>query len=136
MLGYKLRIKPQHQKSFFDVDLNLGVKNVKYRATWLTDELNKGHSSNISYNHISLSLSYNYKIYKGLYVGAGVEPSLYFFYPDKRDFDVPVFVKIGYEFKKVDISVAYKKGLTEMLKDENVKGGKLNDLQTQMFISF
>lgn len=49
---------------------------------------------------------------------------------------MPLFVKAGYDFGGVDISVCYKKGLTEMLKDKNVKDGKINDLQVQMFIAF
>jgi hypothetical protein len=144
MLGYKFRIKPLNRKTFFDIDLIASTKRIDYSVSskpvgeqprdnfYIVDE-------DYTYNSASLALGYNYQTYKGLYVGAGIEP-LYCYQRmgtmTFNKFDMPVFVKIGYELKFIDISVSCKKGITDMLKDEYVKNGRINDLQIQMFIPF
>jgi hypothetical protein len=138
MLGYKFRIKPLNRKTFFDIDIAASIRNIEYEIILKQDTPYLIPQKANSYSSASLAFSYNYQTH-GLYVGAGVEPAYYYDAARKllnNEFDVPVFVKIGYELKFIDISVSYKKGVTGMLDDENVKNGRINDLQVQMFIPF
>jgi hypothetical protein len=142
MLGYKFRIKPLNRKTFFDIDITAGIKRIEYWTSLrpIEEQSNFYFIPNNYYtcSSASLAFSYNYQTH-GLYVGAGVEPTYYYDAARKllnNEFDVPVFVKIGYELKFIDISVSYKKGITSMLDDKDVKNGRINDLQVQMFIPF
>jgi hypothetical protein len=147
-LGYRFRLKMSNPKLFYDADLTLGLKKYSYIVHMLpTDKYETGTPVHrfpggfyYSY-HVSLALSCNYLLYKGLYAGAGIEPSFRYrteisVSPPVNRTDVPVFAKIGYDFRFIDISFAYKMGLTDMMRDKNLTSGRINDWQMQLFIPF
>ncbi len=153
-IGYKFRLKPQTKPFFYDLDLNLGIKKYNYHysnydgvefRSYSTDTLHNDSTKlisgagNIPVVYIALGASFNYKLYKGLYAGAGVEPTFYFdtATTPKWKFDIPAVVKIGYDLKYVDFAFAYKYGLLDMIgKSRTFDGGKLHEWQLQMFIPF
>lgn len=148
LLGYKFRIKPLNGKSFFDMDLTFGEKKTGYLIqpdlTELWESLQPGtkvsfiYGENRSYG-ISLALGYSYRLYRGLYVGAGIAPGYRYRTEGtrplfKNKFDAPLFVKAGYDFGFMDISFSYWMGMTNMLENDYIKGGKVNDWQMQLFV--
>jgi hypothetical protein len=144
LLGYKFRISPVNGKSFFDADLTFGEKKIRYLImpdweSWESGDFSV-YGENRSYS-ISLALSYGYRLHKGLYIGAGVEPAYRYrtegTYPlYKNRFDAPLFAKLGYDFGFIDLSFSYKMGMTKMHENDYMKGGKINDWQLQLFIPF
>ncbi|MDR0575088.1 MAG: hypothetical protein LBG96_13890 [Tannerella sp.] len=145
-LGYKLRIDNKAKPFFFDMDLSVGIKKYKYNYLALTEyDPENGDDESISsrYSFVrgnlnlftaSLNATFNYKIYKGLYAGAGIAPTLYLkgFYPD-----FPLTAKLGYDLKFVGVSAGYKYGLLNALKDNSdFSNGKTGEWQVQLYIPF
>jgi len=146
-LGYKFRIQPQNQYHFFDIDLYAGLKRFNYEYLYIVQEttddgqivfFHKGASSSSAYCYFAFNPSYNYKIYKNLHFGAGIEPTLY--YADgqgKWKFDIPPTLRVGYDFKYFDMAISYKMGLLNVMKSSrDFSSGNLNDIQLQVFIPF
>jgi len=146
-LGYKFRIQPKNLFHFFDIDLYAGLKGSNseylYRGQETTAEglqvyntIESGGSG--AYYYFALNPSYNYKLYKKLHIGAGIEPTLYFTNGEaKWKFDIPTTLRIGYDFKYFDMAISYKMGLLNPMKSSKYySSGNLNDIQLQMFIPF
>jgi len=151
-IGYKFRIQPQNRSHFFDMDIYAGLK--KFNSEYFYYGQETTNDGQIIYNSISsgaggtyyyfsFNPSYNYKIFKNLHLGAGIEPTLY--YVDgqgKWKFDIPPTLRIGYDFKYLDIAVGYKIGFLNVIKSNvsnrsnNFSSGNLNDIQLQLFIPF
>lgn len=86
---------------------------------------------------LSIRGTFNYILYKGLSIGAGVEPTWYF---DSgiNNFDTPLVGKAAYNLGKFEVGLSYKHGLMNALKgtNENIKSGKFRDVQLSVFIPF
>jgi hypothetical protein len=136
-LGYRFRIKPVNKKSFYDMDLAFGLKNF---VIGYTEIFGPGSSSFFQDDDVrfytSLALSYNYTVWKNLSIGAGIEPSYYLTAQNPNKFDVPLIGKLGYNFKFVEINLAYKYGFTDVLKSERLSSGKFRDWQITLYIPF
>ncbi|MDR1524675.1 MAG: hypothetical protein LBS79_05380 [Tannerella sp.] len=71
---------------------------------------------NARVSDISLSMAMNYKVYKEMYFGVGIEPiysnTLDFVNTGKTNsnqkFSIPVIYKIGADFNKADVSISNK----------------------------
>jgi hypothetical protein len=152
-IGYKFRIQPQNKSYFLDMDLYAGLKRFEYGFSHYGEEIredgfiifhNEGSHTSGTYYYFAINPTYNYKVYKNLYFGAGIEPTLYFtgIDKDKWRFDIPPTLQIGYDFKYLGIAVGYKVGILDIIKSKNkdsrsyLKAGDLNDLQIQLFIPF
>lgn len=90
-------------------------------------------------NALSLNGVINYKIWKGLSVGVGMEPTWYLdtkiadnTIGDALDF--PVIVKAGYNFKIAEVSLSYKYGFETLYKGVIVKEAAPRDLRLSVFI--
>jgi len=146
-IGYKFRIEPQNRSHFFDIDLYAGLKRFNseysYFGQGTTDDgqiifnQRSGKASG-TYYYFAFNPNYNYKIYKNLHLGIGIEPTLY--YADgegKWKFDIPPMLRLGYNFKYFDMAISYKMGLLNVMKSSrNFSSGNLNDIQLQLFIPF
>jgi hypothetical protein len=146
-LGYKFRIMPKQKPYFFDLSLIGAIKKTTSSVTGYTSDINQmpahssgngnqsfiGKSNSLHYN-VLLDITGNCKIFKGLYAGIGLAPSLYF--EDGFTFDLPPVGKIGWDLKYMDIAIAGRMGLFNTLKSEGIKNGRMNDVQVQMFIPF
>lgn len=93
-----------------------------------------------NWNSLCLHGSLDYYIYKGIYVGAGLEPTCYFntWLPDnlgsKQVFDVPVLGKVGYDFKLLKIALSYKHGFAKVYWSSMYPKVTTRDLQLSVFI--
>jgi len=109
-----------------------------------------------SYSYVSAGVIGSYKLWKGLRMGVGLEPTCYYaseypvskriipsaypFYERKQyktnklNFDVALALQLGYSFKYFDLSVSYKKGYLSLLKDANFRSLKTHDFQFSLFV--
>ena len=154
-IGYKFRIEPQHRPFFYDIDLNLGLKrfNTGYTSPLVSyipegvaedDEMEYlfGASGHFQHTYYSFSVnpSWNYRLIKGLYAGAGIEPTLYHKAgtpsSEKWKFDLPLTAKVGYDLKFIDFSIIYKHGLFDTMEHEYLGSAKFRSWQLSVFIPF
>ncbi|MDR2147429.1 MAG: hypothetical protein LBE91_13315 [Tannerella sp.] len=145
-LGYRIRInRIKVPKDFLDIDMNVNAK------AWKATEWYRFESSQIpeasGYGDFgmggtsmmlcfSISSTYNYRIFKGLNAGIGIAPTYFLENQDDRGLDIPLMVKVGYDFKFLEIGMNYKYGLLNTLKEDFLKSGKFRDWQINLFIPF
>jgi hypothetical protein len=142
-LGYKIRLDNIEKPFFYDLDISIGMKKYKYDYTVLVEEDGIagffGISGDVSLIYLSLSPTLNYNIFKGLYSGVGVEPTILRHSSStmfSTMFDIPVTARIGYDFKFFDVSFGYKHGLFSTVKNNKAgfSKGKINEWSIQFFI--
>ena len=137
-LGYRFRFLNSFSvpSVFIDWDSYIGMKswNSKYRRSFLEPPAKE---ISTQYYFISTGASLNYRLYKGLSLGVGLEPSFVFFQEGEdntRKFDAPLLGKLAYDFGFMEIGVNYKHGLTNMIKSDLINSGKFRDWQISIFI--
>lgn len=91
------------------------------------------------FNGLSLNTTIGYKFWKGLKAGFGVEPTVYFNTEAKANlennkFDIPLVVKIGYDFNWFQIDLSYKNGFKRIYRSYVVGDTQTRDLQLSIFI--
>lgn len=165
-IGYRFRLLPQKSRFFYDIDLNIGGRlwGYDYYAPLIEAPNNGGyyysntHSPSTKAVYASLGATAGYRIYKGLSVGAGIEPTYYFYQSHsmsgesndgtgdsfyyvggndkKRAFDIPLVGRISYNLRFMEVSLAYKHGLMNVVKNSQIKSGKFSDWQLSLFFPF
>lgn len=138
-VGYKFRISPQSKPHFYDIDFSVGVKQIQYIEYPNGDYIPPPVLSiNNTYINFSLAPSWNYNIFKRLYVGGGIEPSLYYISGDDSGykFDLPIAARTGYSLGFADIAFSYKLGLLNTMDSNYFSSGRFNNWQIQLFIPF
>lgn len=88
-----------------------------------------------------MNATVNYRIWKGLSIGLGIEPTVFFNsgklrYNDasKTVFDFPVLVKVGYELKNIGFAVSYKQGFKALYDNYMLNSEKNKELQISVFV--
>ena len=149
-VGYRFRLHPFTScKAFVDLDASVGVKSWDYLYRPIlkqqpSDNPNIGGlytaSSSAYACFASLGGTINCPVYKGLSVGAGVEPVYYFAGYEKEDmkhpFDVPFVGKIAYNLKFMELGISYKHGLSNVIETKDFTSGKFRDWQVSVWIPF
>ncbi|WP_449039825.1 outer membrane beta-barrel protein [Parabacteroides goldsteinii] len=90
-------------------------------------------------NSVQASCILRYKMWRGVRVGIGLEPTVYFNTSvignwENNKFDVPLVVSGGYDFKIFQVSVAYKNGFKQLYYNTLVSKTKTRDIQVSVFI--
>lgn len=138
LLGYRFRIENnQYPRWFYDIDPLINAKVFKKITNYYMDDDLAGNASGHDI-HLSLAVSssVNYKIYKGFYAGAGLEPTCYVVSEGKK-FDIPILLKIGYNINnKIDFAFNYRFGLTNTIDNQIFEKGQVSDLNISIFIPF
>ncbi len=143
-LGYKIRINNDAKPYFFDLDILLGVKTYDFFDRMDYEKPYQGvfggyilDSGYFLWN-FSVSATYNYKLYKGLYAGLGIKPTVYLnqCLHNNVTFDIPITTRLGYDFRFMDVSLEYDYGLFKTVKQDGDYKGKINDWNMQVFIPF
>lgn len=143
-LGYKFRIQPE-KPFFYDLDLFLGLKQYDYNYFFSEVRLNdenreytfvRRRDVQFHFYYTSLNFSFNYLLYKRIYVGCGMEPTLYLSDSESPKFDIPVTLQAGFNWDIIGIALNYKIGLANPLSNKDFASGNLNELQIQLFIPF
>lgn len=137
-IGYRLRIEPNINPFFIDVDANIGMKTWKssYSASLNEPPLFEASSR---YFFVSASGTFNYPLYRGLNIGLGTEPTYYFYQDGEKSsnkFDIPLLGKVAYDFGKFEAGLSYKHGLTDIIKTDRIKSGKFREIQLSVFFPF
>lgn len=136
-LGYRFRLRQNHWL-FWDLDGLLGLKSMQkgtlldFSGTYAQYQVEKRR---LSY-YMALSPSLNASIYKGLYAGAGVEPTAYFYRSADSGigFDLPVTLKIGYDFGCVSIEGSAKIGLLRHSVENLLEKNRRKEFQISIYI--
>lgn len=139
-LGYKTRFYNAKKPFFYDLDLTAGIKRSIYHYRKLidanTESFGGSFSGSIILLYTSLKPAINYKIYRSLFAGAGIEPTIYF-KSATCGFDLPVTLEIGYDHKFFGWALSCKHGLFNTLAlNEDFHKGKMNEVVVQLFIPF
>ena len=88
---------------------------------------------------MSLNVVAGYKLWKGLKAGVGVEPTVYFNTTAKANlednkFDIPLVVKVGYDFNWFQVDLSYKNGFNRIYRNYVVGSTETRDLQLSIFV--
>lgn len=91
------------------------------------------------FNGLSLNAVVGYKLWKGLKAGIGVEPTIYFNTTSENNmtddkFDIPLVVKVGYDFNWFQIDLSYKNGFKRLYWNPVVGNTDTRDLQVSIFV--
>lgn len=91
------------------------------------------------FNGIALNGVVGYKLWKGLKLGIGVEPTIYFntnmgYNLEDNKFDIPLVAKIGYDFKWFQLDLSYKNGFKIIYRNYAVGKPETRDLQLSIFL--
>jgi hypothetical protein len=148
-LGYKVRLQSERKRYFFDFDASLGASRI---IAWIgaydqedAEAPSLFYSSDGGYTNLqaSLSATFNYTVFDGWYLGAGVTPALYYiknpntFIKDVFKFDIMPTFRGGYDFGYMDVSFNYRHGINkDVVNDYDYTAGRLNSWQVQVFIPF
>lgn len=111
-MGYRWRLNRPGSRWFVDLALSARYSRYEYGFQYQSDghEFYAGGMGAHNMLAVSFAGSAGYYLYKGLNLSVGVEPSYYLC--DRRFFDFPAFVKLGYDFGFMEFAVVYKVGLT------------------------
>jgi hypothetical protein len=135
-LGYQLKFDIK-ERYVLDAALLFNSRGV--HANVIEFDIEKVNETK-RFNAIALNGVFNYKIWKGIRIGAGVEPTFYWNtkYWDnlkKTAFDVPLVVKAGYDFDFMEVSLSYKHGLSPIIEGVgHAFEAKTRDVQLSVFV--
>lgn len=137
-LGYRFRLHAVKTSPFFyDLEAGLGMKYWDSSYGQVPGEpatLEAGAKMFSTF----VSGTANYTIYKGLSIGAGIQPIYYFSQNggNNKKFDIPIVAKVAYRFKAFEIGLNYKHGLMNTLETKYLKSGKFREYNLSLWIPF
>lgn len=133
-LGYRFRLQPVKSRFFYDVELLMGYNRMEYAVNYMPmgDTAYGGSSGEQNNYSFSVAGAVNYTIVKGLNVGIGVQPTYNFH--QAQFFDAPVFAKVGYDFKCVELALSYKQGLTKSYKVTPFQNSRLSQWAFSVYV--
>ncbi len=139
-IGYRFRLRPFGSfRGFVDADASVGVKVWKAMHGPLSHDSYSFYTfDNYDIYFVSVGGTFGYLVYKGLSVGAGIEPTCFLYGDAKRKntIDVPLVGKVAYNFRFVELGVSYKYGLTNVFETKDGRFGKFRDWQVFVWIPF
>lgn len=91
------------------------------------------------FNGLALNAVLGYKLWKGLKIGLGIEPILYFntnmkYNLEDNKFDIPLVVKVGYDFNCFQLDLSYKNGFNTIYRNYVVGKPQTRDIQLSIFV--
>lgn len=136
-LGYRFRLRQDHWL-FWDLDALFGIKSIQKAALLDFSDIYVSYQKEekkLNY-YIALSPSANARLYKGLYVGVGVEPTWYFYRSADKGmgFDLPVTPKIGYQFRLFSLEASAKIGLLRHSVENLLEHNRRKEFQLSLYI--
>ena len=110
-IGYQLRLQRDGSRFFTDVALRAQYNRYQYNVGYLsgTDGVSYvGGNGNCNLLSSSASVGVGYYLYKGINLSVGLEPTYSVW--DQSFFDLPAFIRLGYDFKSVEVALSYRIG--------------------------
>ena len=71
-------------------------------------------------------------LFRGLNLSVGVEPTFYFY--DKSFFDLPIFARLAYDFRFMEVAVQYKWGMTRKFNMSPFLRNRLSGWECSVYI--
>lgn len=152
LLGYRFRIKPEQKRTFYDIDMTVGLQwmqTKKYRSVPMflingdvNPEFDKAWKDRKTikqfYMPVSVTGSWNYSFSDKLFMGIGLSPTLYV--SPNVAFDLSIMPRIGYKIsKRCELDLTFQYGSLDVMKrfnEGNSKGrrGHLSDLMFSVYV--
>lgn len=143
-IGYQFRFELS-KRFFLDASVLGKMQQEEVKADFMLDESGFRQIDLNSKKWLfapAVNGTVNYRIWKGLSVGLGIEPTL-FFNTDKvkynqvqkQVFDCPVLIKAGYGFKNIEFAISYKHGFKSLYNNSMFSSSTKNkELQVSVFV--
>ena len=124
------------KKFFVDAALLYQARRFNIEYTESTDNT---YENTKLFNSMALNGVVGYKLWKGLKLGIGVEPTLYFntnmgYNLEDNKFDIPLVAKVGYDFNWFQLDLSYKNGFNRIYRNYVVGKPQTRDIQLSIFI--
>lgn len=137
-LGYRFRLHTGEKAPlFYDVEAGIAMKYYDSTFGEMSGKPAIVEASAKRFSFFATGTA-NYTLYKGLSIGAGVQPTWYFSQNggNSKRFDIPVMGKVAYRFKAFEVGLTYKHGLMNSLKTEYLKSGRLREYTLSVWMPF
>ena len=138
-LGYRFRFAQfACERLFIDVDPLMRLQTFKSQSftPGAGSDYNSGpyvvESNKVNFQ-LAVSPSVNFRLIKGFYVGAGVEPT-WNIVTDGKHFDIPVFGRLGYDFGRIGLAATYGQGSLNVIDDKNFDKGRTSSRDFSLFV--
>ncbi len=134
-IGYRLRLQRNGSRFFTDVALRAQYNRYQYNVGYLsgTDGVSYvGGNGNCNLLSFSASVGAGYYLYKGLSLSVGLEPTYYVW--DKTFFDLPAFIRLGYDFRSVEVALAYHVGTLRNFHLAPFQGVRLSQWELSLYV--
>lgn len=111
--GYRWRLNRPDTSWLFDLSLSARYGRYSYGFRYLSSDVHTTYVGGEGIRNLwsaSFAGSVGRYLFRGLNLSVGVEPTFYFY--DKSFFDLPVFARLAYDFRFMEVAVQYKWGMT------------------------
>ena len=111
--GYRWRLNRPDTGWFFDLSLSARYGRYGYGFRYLSSDVHTTYVGGEGIRNLwsaSFAGSVGRYLFRGLNLSVGVEPTFYFY--DKSFFDLPIFARLAYDFRFMEVAVQYKWGMT------------------------
>lgn len=136
-VGYRLRLQ-QGSRFFWDFDGLVGYENQREGifAGYIDGYVNYKDGDRNHNLYAALSPTFNWQFYQGAYLGAGLEPTGYFYRSDRDNwhFDMPLQMKLGYRFPQMSVEAACKIGLLKNAQEPLLESNRRTTFQLSIYI--
>lgn len=134
-IGYQFQFDLP-KRFFVDAALLYQARNLNVAYT---ESFGETYENTKLFNSMALNGVVGYRLWKGLKIGAGIEPTLYFntdmgYNLATNKFDIPVVAKLGYDFNCFQVDLSYKNGFKTIYRNYVVGKPQTRDLQVSIFI--
>ena len=133
--GYRWRLNRPDTGWFFDLSLSARYGRYSYGFRYLSSDVHTTYVGGEGIRNLwsaSFAGSVGRYLFRGLNLSVGVEPTFYFY--DKSFFDLPVFARLAYDFRFMEVAVQYKWGMTRKFNMSPFLRNRLSGWECSVYI--
>lgn len=133
--GYRWRLNCPDTGWFFDLSLSARYGRYSYGFRYLSSDVHTTYVGGEGIRNLwsaSVTGSVGRYLFRGLNLSVGVEPTFYFY--DKSFFDLPVFARLAYDFRFMEVAVQYKWGMTRKFNMSPFLRNRLSGWECSVYI--
>lgn len=133
--GYRWRLNRPDTGWFFDLSLSARYGRYSYGFRYLSSDVHTTYVGGEGIRNLwsaSFAGSVGRYLFRGLNLSVGVEPTFYFY--DKSFFDLPIFARLAYDFRFMEVAVQYKWGMTRKFNMSPFLRNRLSGWECSVYI--
>ncbi len=133
--GYRWRLNRPDTGWFFDLSLSARYGRYSYGFRYLSSDVHTMYVGGEGIRNLwsaSFAGSVGRYLFRGLNLSVGVEPTFYFY--DKSFFDLPIFARLAYDFRFMEVAVQYKWGMTRKFNMSPFLRNRLSGWECSVYI--